>query len=204
MKQNCKHQHDTQQAALLRQFLEELEPGVQEYDRIMARRENPGAAHTERRFIIRYAAAACLLAAAFALALIMWPAEGPGGERQMAQKEVAKKTLTHTEKVPVQVLTPKGQEVLETQEKQEVLQSVRCPQKRAATAQRQEAPPAEESVQEEAPAGIPGDAWQATEELKEQVEAEVMRKLLERHLGMEVVKTALRMNEDSQPIHYAI
>lgn len=204
MKQNCKHQHDTQQAALLRQFLEELEPGAQEYDRIMARRENPSAAHTERRFIIRYAAVACLLAAAFALAWIMWPAEGPGGERQMAKKEMAKKTLMHTEKVPVQVLTSKGQEVLETQEKQEVQQSVCCPQKRAAAAQRQEVPPAEESVQENVPAGIPGDAWQTTEELKEQVEAEVMRKLLERHLGMEVVKTALRMNEDSQPIHYAI
>lgn len=199
MKQNGKHQHDMQQAALLRQFLEELEPGAQEYDRIMARRENPGAAHTQRRFVIRYAAAACLLAAAFALAWIMWPAEGPGGERKLAKKEVAKKTAPHRGKVPMQV-----QEVLETQEKQEVQKAVRFPQKRAAAAQRQEAPPAEESVQENVPAGIPGDAWQATEELKEQVEAEVMRKLLERHLGMEVVKTALRMNEDSQPIHYAI
>ena len=61
--------HDTSQEKLYQQFLDELQPGAEEYDRMMQMGKNPAALHRPRRTILRYAAAACLLLAATALAL---------------------------------------------------------------------------------------------------------------------------------------
>ena len=66
--------HDTSQEKLYQQFLDELQPGAEEYDRMMQMGKNPAALHRPRRTILRYAAAACLLLAATALTWILWHA----------------------------------------------------------------------------------------------------------------------------------
>lgn len=199
MKQHDTQQHDSkQQAALFRQFMEELEPGAREYDRIMACGENPGAKRGRKRSIFRHAAAACLLAAVGTLAWVLWPTDAPGRLRQMAQTEEAKPASPKPQALKLQAAAePKPMAEQAVGRTTRSLTSARP---------KQEPQPANVAgLEEEATTqDAPDDDRQRTAEIKEQIEAEVLRAILEKQLSMEVVKTALKNTEEPYQIQCSI
>lgn len=199
MKQHDTQQHDSkQQATLFRQFMEELEPGAREYDRIMACGENPGAKRGRKRSIFRYAAAACLLAAVGTLAWVLWPTDAPGRLRQMAQTEEAKPASPKPQALKLQAAAepkPKAEQAVG-----------RTTRSLTSARPKQEPQPANVAgLEEEATTqDAPDDDRQRTAEIKEQIEAEVLRAILEKQLSMEVVKTALKNTEEPYQIQCSI
>ena len=199
MKQHDTQQHDSkQQATLFRQFMEELEPGAREYDRIMACGENPGAKRGRKRSIFRHAAAACLLAAVGTLAWVLWPTDAPGRLRQMAQTEEAKPAAPKPQALKLQAAA---------EPKSKAEQAVgRTTRSLTSARPKQEPQPANVAgLEEEATTqDAPDDDRQRTAEIKEQIEAEVLRAILEKQLSMEVVKTALKNTEEPYQIQCSI
>lgn len=198
MKQHDTQQHDSkQQATLFRQFMEELEPGAREYDRIMACGENPGAKRGRKRSIFRHAAAACLLAAVGTLAWVLWPTDAPGRLRQMAQTEEAKPASPKPQALKLQAAAepkPKAEQAVG-----------RTTRSLTSARPKQEPQPANVAGLEEATTqDAPDDDRQRTAEIKEQIETEVLRAILEKQLSMEVVKTALKNTEEPYQIQCSI
>lgn len=192
-------QHDTHQHKLYQQFLKELEPGAQEYDRIMARGENPGAKYARKRIILRYAAAACLLLSIPAVAWMLWPTNRPDDVQQLA--------LEVEQKTGQEPASPTPYEVEEKMPEAKENGAARPPRP-----ERPAAPPQQEhqlahstSQKTDLPAtDAPKDEQKELAELKEQIEAEVQRMLLERQISLEVVNAALKNTEENHQIQCSI
>ena len=186
-------EQDIHQNALYQRFLDELEPGAQEYDRIMANGENSGASRAGVHIMYKYAAAACLLFAVSAAAWMLWRTDRPYETQQLAQKVETRPAPPKRHEVQM----PEGQDE-KVAESHRYEKSAVMPRQRNLLTQETEQE-MEESLQDasDAQADCFGEETNKMAELKEQVEAELQRELLERYISMEVVETALKEMEES-------
>ena len=87
--------HPISQEELYQQFLDDLQPGADEYDRMMQAGKNPAAQRRPRRLLpritvahitpARVVAAACLLVAATTLTWRCWQSDHPNQQQPIAQ-----------------------------------------------------------------------------------------------------------------------
>lgn len=185
MKQHDRHNDDE----LYQQIMAELRPGADEYDRLMAAGQNPGAMRATRRLIFRYAAAACALIAISTLALVLWQTE-----RQQTAPQIAQAPPEGS---------PKGTDAHAPQ----------TPQKRFPLGNLQEGLPKGPQKALQAPLEPSGDEGAIQAEIMAQIEEEMaramaeeelMRVMIEDELIQEVVATALRDIEQPQTIQFSL
>ncbi len=193
MKQHDRHNDDE----LYQQIMAELRPGADEYDRLMAAGQNPGAMRATRRLIFRYAAAACALIAISTLALVLWQTERQQQVPQMAHQELP----TSIPGAPPEG-SPRGTDAYAPQ----------TPKKRFPVGNLQEAPKGPQKALQ-APQKASGDEGAIQAEIMAQIEEEMaramaeeelMRVMIEDELIQEVVATALRDIEQPQTIQFSL
>ena len=188
-------QQDIHQQSLYQQFLDELESGAREYDRIMAAGENPGARRKAKRVLRRYAAVACLCRMAPALAWMLWPKEGSVEVRQPVVK------VAQTKPVPAPCTMPE-----KTQEAKEEVPD-RLPQQKRLAATPKEVIRTSQGTGRKAGKPVP-DVPEVEQEkldrLREHTEAEVQRLLLECLITLEVTKEIQENTEENHQLPYSI
>ena len=188
-------QQDIHQQSLYQQFLDELESGAREYDRIMAAGENPGARRKAKRVLRRYAAVACLCLMAPALAWMLWPKEGSVEVRQPVVK------VAQTKPVPAPcTMSEKTQEA-----KEEVPD--RLPQQKRLAATPKEVIRTSQGTGRKTGKPVPGapeGEQEKLERLREHTEAEVQRLLLECLITLEVTKEIQENTEENHQLPYSI
>lgn len=189
MKQHDRHNDDE----LYQQIMAELRPGADEYDRLMAAGQNPGAMRATRRLIFRYAAAACALIVISTLALVLWQTE-----RQQTAPQIAPQIAQAPPEGSPRGTDFKAPERLARRFPVGNLQEglPKGPQK--ALQAPLEASGDEDAIQAEIMAQIEEEMARAM------AEEELMRVMIEDELIQEVVATALRDIEQPQTIQFSL
>ena len=209
--------HPISQEELYQQFLDELQPGAEEYDRMMQAGKNPAAQRRPRRLLpritaahitpARVVAAACLLVAATALTWIGWQTDHPNQQQPMAQ---ASQPMTQASQQP----TPKATKQPPPSPKQKpTTTSASTETPPAPTAPRTALPasPSPQPQAQTATAHLPiteqAPSLPDPKEVERQkaiLEKDLERALLERQIGREIVARSIQKVEQPQTILCAI
>lgn len=198
--------HPISQEELYQQFLDDLQPGADEYDRMMQAGKNPAAQRRPRRLLpritvahitpARVVAAACLLVAATALTWICWQSDHPNQQQPIAQAS-QQPTLKATKQPPP---SPK-QKPTTTSAPTETLPAPTAP--RTALLASPSPQPQAQTAKAHPPITEQAPRQPDPKEVEKQkaiLEKDLERALLERQIGREIIARSIQKVEQPQSI----